>query len=214
MQLKFQNGTSFMLKNVRHVPVITKSLISTGILDDAGYVTIFGNNAWKISKGSMNVAHDVKSGNLYMLHVLEVKNHVINMAEQPSVSLWHRRLGHMSKKGMEILSRSGYLPGFSFQDFKFCEHCVYGKQTQELHKLKGNRRDERLALMHSDLCGPMPSLLLGRAGYFATFIDDYSCKVWVYFLKHKDDVLGVFKTFLHLLENQSGRNLKCLRTDN
>ena len=73
---------------------------------------------------------------------------------------------------------------------------------------------EQLALVHSDLCGPMPSLSLGGAAYFATFIDDYSCKVWVYFLKHKDDVLGVFKTFLQLVENQSGQKLKCLRTDN
>lgn len=68
-----------MLKNVRHVPVITKILISTCIMDDARYVTIFGNNAWKISKGSMTMAHGVKSGNLYVLHVSEVKNHVINV---------------------------------------------------------------------------------------------------------------------------------------
>ena len=90
VQLKFQNGTSFMLKNVKHVPLITKSLISTGILDDARYVTIFGNNVWKISKGSMTVAHGVKFGTLYMLHVSGVKHNVINVTEQPSVSLWHR----------------------------------------------------------------------------------------------------------------------------
>ena len=214
VQLKFQNGSSFMLKNVRHVPAITKSLISTGLLDEAGYVTVFGNNAWQISKGAMTVAHGIKTGNLYMLHVSEVKNNVINVTEQPSVSLWHRRLGHMSKKGMEILSRSGYLPGFSFQEFEFCEHCVYGKQTQEPHKSKGQRRDERLALVHSDLCGPMPSLSLGGATYFATFIDDYSQKVWVYFLKHKDEVLKVFQTFVQLVENETGQKLKCLRTDN
>ena len=89
MQLKFQNVTSFMLKNVKHVTLITKSLISTGILDDAGYVTVFGNNAWKISKGSMTIAHGVKSQTLYMLHVSKVKHNVINVTEQPSVSLWH-----------------------------------------------------------------------------------------------------------------------------
>ncbi|MCO5593159.1 hypothetical protein L7F22_047165 [Adiantum nelumboides] len=44
VQLKFQNDSSFMLKNVRHVFAITKSLISTGLLDDAGYVTTFGQN--------------------------------------------------------------------------------------------------------------------------------------------------------------------------
>ncbi|MCO5573789.1 hypothetical protein L7F22_027563 [Adiantum nelumboides] len=60
----------------------------------------------------------------------------------------------------------------------------------------------------------MPSLSLRRATYFCTFIDDYFCKVWVYFVKHKDEVLKVFKTFLQLVENQSGQKLKCLRTDN
>lgn len=44
----------------------------------------------------------------------------------------------MSKKGMEILSCFGYLLDFSFQEFEFCEHFVYGKQTQELHRTKGN----------------------------------------------------------------------------
>ncbi|MCO5587916.1 hypothetical protein L7F22_041868 [Adiantum nelumboides] len=59
----------------------------------------------------------------------------------------------------------------------------------------------------------MPSLSQGGAAYFCTFIDDYSCKDWVYFLKHKDEVLKVFKTFLQLVENQSGQKLKCLRID-
>ena len=116
-----------MLKNVRHVPSITKSLISTRVLDDAGYVTMFGNNTWKILKGYMIVAHGVKFGSIYMIHVSSVNHNVINITEQPNVSLWHRRLGHMSKKGMEIFSCCGYLPGFYFHDFEFCEHCLYGK---------------------------------------------------------------------------------------
>ena len=67
-----------------------------GQLDDGGYSCIFGDNAWKITKGSMVVARGSKSGTLYMLHVSNIKNHVICVTEQPSVSLWHRRLGHMS----------------------------------------------------------------------------------------------------------------------
>ena len=115
----------------------------------------------------------------------------------------------------KILSCFGYVPGFSFQDSKFCEHCVFGKQTQILHRKRGNRKDQRLALVHSDLCGPMLDMSLGGASYFAMCIDDYSCKVWVYFLKHKDEGLSVFKTFVTLVvENQSGKKLKCLRTDN
>ena len=117
-----------MLKNVRHVPLITKSLIRTRIVDDAGYVTNFGNNAWKISKGSMTIAHGDKFGTLYMLHVFEVKHNVINVTEQPSVSLWHCQLGHMPKKGMDILSHFGYFLGFSFKILNFMSIVFMGNK--------------------------------------------------------------------------------------
>ena len=51
---------------------------------------------------------------------------------------------------------------------------------------------ELLELVHSDLCGPMKTKTLGGALYFVTFIDDCSRKLWVYVLKTKDQVLGVF----------------------
>ena len=107
----------------------------------------------------------------------------------------------MSKKGMEILSCSSYLPSFSFQDFEFCEHCVYGKRTQIPHRQRGNVKDQRLTLAHSDLCGSMPILSLGGASYFATFIYNYSQIFWVFFLKHRDEVLLICKKFVTLVEN-------------
>ncbi|MCO5551146.1 hypothetical protein L7F22_004643 [Adiantum nelumboides] len=81
-------------------------------------------------------------------------------------------------------------------------------------KHRSNKRDTQLALVHRDLCGPMSNLSLEGAAYFITLIDDYSRKVWVYFLKHKDEAFNVFKTFVTHVENQSGKKLKCLRTDN
>jgi len=36
----------------------------------------------------------------------------------------------------------------------------------------------------------------------------------VYFLKHKSDVFEVFKKWLAQVENESGRKLKCLKSDN
>ena len=94
---------------------MTKSLISIGQLDDEGYTCIYGDNSWKISKGSLQVAKGTKSGSLYTLHVSSVKDHVILVAEQPSVSLWHRRLGHMSNSGMKQLSSLGYVPVYLSQ---------------------------------------------------------------------------------------------------
>ena len=50
--------------------------------------------------------------------------------------------------------------------------------------------------------------------YFVTFIDDSSRKVWIYFLKHKSDVFDVFKKWLAQVENESGRKVKYLKSDN
>ena len=145
VQLKFQHGSTFTLKNVRHVPKLTKSLISAKQLDDAGFSCVFGDSSWKITKGSLVVARGSKSGTLYMLHVSTVKNHVICVTEQPSVSLWHRRLGHMSQSVMKMLSCFGYVPGFKFFYFSICEHCFYdGKQTQSPHKRGSTQKSETL----------------------------------------------------------------------
>jgi hypothetical protein len=46
------------------------------------------------------------------------------------------------------------------------------------------------------------------------FIDDYSHKTWVYFLKSIDEVFSKFKEFKALIENLSERNIKILRSDN
>ena len=47
-----------------------------------------------------------------------------------------------------------------------------------------------------------------------TFIDDFSRCCWVYLLKHKNEVFGLFKVFKALVENQFGRKLKVLRYEN
>ena len=55
---------------------------------------------------------------------------------------------------------------------------------------------------------------MSQAKYALTFIDDFSKYCWVYFLKHKFEVFGLFKIFKALVENQTGRKLKVLRSDN
>jgi transposase InsO family protein len=75
-------------------------------------------------------------------------------------------------------------------------------------------RRRRFVLVHSDVCGPMPSTSLSGYVYYVSFIDDYSRKTWVYFLKSKDEVLRKFKEFKALVENLSERKIKILRSDN
>jgi transposase InsO family protein len=60
----------------------------------------------------------------------------------------------------------------------------------------------------------MPSTSQRGYVYYVSFIDDYSHKTRVYFLKLKDEVLGKLKEFKTLVENLSERKIKILRSDN
>ena len=59
----------------------------------------------------------------------------------------------------------------------------------------------------------LPSLW-GGALYFISFVDDHSRKLWVYLLKSKDEAFAAFKRYHAFVTTQTGRKLKCLRTDN
>ena len=50
--------------------------------------------------------------------------------------------------------------------------------------------------------------------YFLTITDDSSRRVWAYLLKHKNEALDRFKTWKNLIENQTSKRVKCLRTNN
>ncbi|KAH9725675.1 Integrase catalytic domain-containing protein [Citrus sinensis] len=70
-----------------------------------------------------------------------------------------------------------------------------------------------LDLIHSDVW-ESPDISMGGAKYMATFIDDYSRRCWVYSIKKKSDVFPVFKEYKARVELESGKKIKCLRTDN
>ena len=50
--------------------------------------------------------------------------------------------------------------------------------------------------------------------HFVIFIDDYSRKCWIYFLKQKSEVAATFEEFKALVENQAQTTIKVFRIDN
>ncbi|KAH9651792.1 hypothetical protein KPL70_026888 [Citrus sinensis] len=70
-----------------------------------------------------------------------------------------------------------------------------------------------LDLIHSDVW-ESPDISMGGAKYMVTFIDDYSRRCWVYPIKKKSDVFTVFKEYKARVERESGKKIKCLKTDN
>jgi transposase InsO family protein len=71
-----------------------------------------------------------------------------------------------------------------------------------------------LELIHSDVFGPVHIPSLGKSVYYVSFIDDFSRNTWIYFLRKKSEVFDKFKEFKALVENQTEKKIKVLRTDN
>ena len=71
VQVRFENGSTFILHDVRHVPSLIKNLVTARQLDDARYTCTFP------SKGALQIAQGLKSSTLYVLHVSKFSNNVI-----------------------------------------------------------------------------------------------------------------------------------------
>ena len=154
--LKFDTGMELFLHDVKHVPDMRMNLISTGLLDDEGYVSRFGNGQWKLTRGSLIVAKGKRCPKLYMTQP-KVSTGIVNAVENVDmIDLWHKRLAHMTEKGMNMLSKKKVLSGLTDIHLKRCSHCVAGKQNRVSFKSRPpSRREHILDLVHSDVCGPM-----------------------------------------------------------
>ena len=60
----------------------------------------------------------------------------------------------------------------------------------------------------------MSSSSLSGYAYYVSFIDDFSRKTWVYFIKNKDEVFSKFKEFKALIESHIENKIKNFRSDN
>ena len=58
-----------------------------------------------------------------------------------------------------------------------------GRQRIVAFSTSQNNTKGLLDLIHTDVWGPLPVASIGGARYYVAFIDDFSKKVWVYFLK-------------------------------
>eukprot|EP00253_Pinus_taeda_P032179 PITA_32179 len=129
--------------------------------------------------------------------------------------LWHRRFAHLHYKALSIARQmvTG-MPKFRVEQEGVCPGCAEGKLKRGPFPSSQSKTSNILHLVHSDIFGMMPVNSLGGYLYYLTFTDDYFRKTWIYFLKKKDEVFTWFRHFKALIENQTEKKIKILRTDN
>ncbi|KAG8372457.1 hypothetical protein BUALT_Bualt12G0068200 [Buddleja alternifolia] len=124
INLETDIGCRLILRDVRHIPDIRLNIISIGKLDDDGYVSNFSEGKWKLTKGSLITAKGKKKNSLYLMQAKLSNGEVNATVNSSSIQLWHKRLGHLSQKGMQLLSKKKLLPDINGIKLQTCVDCL------------------------------------------------------------------------------------------
>ncbi|MCO5583147.1 hypothetical protein L7F22_037055 [Adiantum nelumboides] len=94
-----------------------------------------------------------------------------------------------------------------------CAACQLGKQAKWSFPQERHVSKNVLELIHSDVWGPAKNTSMRSCRFHVTFIDDCSRKVWIYFMKEKNEVFIHFQNFKAMVEKQTGNFVQCPRSD-
>ncbi|GJY27259.1 retrovirus-related pol polyprotein from transposon TNT 1-94 [Tanacetum coccineum] len=143
---------------------------------------------------------------------------LLSKATKTKSSLWHRRLSHLNFGSLNHLSRNGLihgLPRFKFEKDHLCFACAMGKSKKQSHKPKSeDTNQEKLYLLHMDLCGPIRVTSVNGKKYILIIVDDYSRFTWVKFLASKDEAPDYIIKFLKMIQVRLNAAVRNIRTNN
>jgi hypothetical protein len=225
IKLRLIDGKIRTLLSVMHIPGLAINLIYVSKMDDARVKSIFEKETCRMVRGAMVLLKGVRFGTLYKLQGSTISGGCnssivpyIGVEEErtPTFSREKVMLWRIGEKGFRLLHGKGMAEGMfnCSLDFDLCEHCVHGKQNRVRFPSAATRAKGILQLVHSDVFGLVSAPSLGKSVYYVSFIDDFSRNTWIYFLVKKSKVFDRFKEFKALVENQTKKKIKVLRTDN
>ncbi|GJS63666.1 retrovirus-related pol polyprotein from transposon TNT 1-94 [Tanacetum coccineum] len=173
LKVAFRQHTCF-IRNLEGVDLLTRSR---------------GNNLYTLSLGDMMTSSPIC---------------LLSKASKTKLWLWHRRLSHLNFGAINHLARHGLvrgLPKLKFEKDHLCSACAMGKSKKKPHKPKSeDTNQEKLYLLHMDLCGPMRVASVNGKKYILVIVDDYSRFTWVKCLRTDNETEFVNQTLREYYE--------------
>ncbi|GJV54942.1 retrovirus-related pol polyprotein from transposon TNT 1-94 [Tanacetum coccineum] len=183
--------------------VVLEVLIIDGSRWHILYTLSLGNNLYTLSLGDMMASSPIC---------------LLSKATKTKSWLWHRRLSHLNFGAINHLARHGLvrgLPKLKFEKDHLCSACAMGKSKKKPHKPKSeDTNQEKLYLLHMDLCGPMRVASVNGKKYILVVVDDYSRFTWVKCLRSKDEAPDFIIKFLKMIQVRLKVPVRRIRTDN
>ncbi|GKB40222.1 retrovirus-related pol polyprotein from transposon TNT 1-94 [Tanacetum coccineum] len=143
---------------------------------------------------------------------------LLSKASKTKSWLWHRRLSHLNFGTLNKLAKDGLargIPKLKFQKDHMCSACALGKRKKSSHQPKADdTNQEKLYLLHMDLCGPMRVESINGKKYILVIVDDYSRFTWVKILRSKDEAPDAIIKCIKNIQVRLNANVRNVRTDN
>jgi len=130
--------------------------------------------------------------------------------------LWHWRLGHISYGSIRSMKEVlvGMPPSVEAdsenEQKEKCEDCVQGSLARKPFSHPQHTTIKALERIHSEVCGPVETLSLGKCRYFVLFTAEYTRYTSGYFMHHKLDTFNCFLEFKAEAEKTTGEKFSHL----
>lgn len=203
------------LKDTLFVPDLRSNLVSVAKITDTGHAVTFTKDSATITdqEGRVRLSA-VRKNNLYFLSQNSQFAKVSAIVSQEDLKEWHEKLGHLNFKDVVKIIKDTM--GLDAEKVKIpeCDVCIRGKMTSVPYTKSKSPCKETLRIVHSDVVGKTRVQSLNGAKYFVSFIDDASRWSEIYLLGRKNGVISAFEQYKSYMENQTGKSIKCLQSDN
>nr|GEX03191.1 hypothetical protein [Tanacetum cinerariifolium] len=127
---------------------------------------------------------------------------LLSKASKTKSWLWHQCLSHLNFGAINHLAKQCLvrgLPKLKFKKDHFCYACAMGKSKKKSPKSEDTNQ-EKLYLLHMDLCGPMCVESVNGKKYILVIVEDYSRFTWVKCLRSKDETADFIIKFLKMIQ--------------
>lgn len=188
---------------------LKKNLIFVAVLEVRGYYVIFNKGKAFLRHTTMGQVKQigVRVKNLYKLdveHCAALSTKAKKMQCRDVSELWHIRLGHLHHGALKIMQQiTTGLPKGALEQQDVCKGCTLGKYTKSTFHDWDNKAHVVLERIHSDVFGPFSTISIARHKYFVIFIDDFSRKCWIFFMRKKYETFSKFVEFKALVEKDT-----------
>nr|GEV31931.1 retrovirus-related Pol polyprotein from transposon TNT 1-94 [Tanacetum cinerariifolium] len=181
---------------VYYIEGLRHNLFSVGQFCNADLEVAFQKNTCFICNlEGVDLLFGSQDTNLYIISLDDMlKTSLVCLLSKASMTkswLWHRWLSHLNFGTLNKLAKDGLargIPRLKFQKDHLCSACALGKSKKSSHQPKAeDTNQEKLYLLHMDLCGPMRVASINEKRYILVIVNDYLRFTWVRFLRSKDE---------------------------